>query len=451
MSCAEIEDQHTFADISSLVLRLALQLQDVTLKKDEVDLQIQIFQEIVAKKKSEIENTRKSIENLEKDLSDRQKLLMHYKDSMRSLRETNRLLLQYEEMLQQELRRTQESCNQDTKMYEERTENYRKVFEEHKEQYCQSPLAQKLIKIQQEKAEIEQRILACEDKIISKGKELQALQGPGPQSPFSENVPTSEQQNPAALQHPTAEESAPGGSIMAEGEVGIRSKGEEVRNVEVSLCAEEDQHKDTENESAAPLSSVDMWNGRDNSGVFIHSAGVLDEGQMETAQEGDSETAEEQQKDTAGQELQSHSCSKGHTEDTGGYPLTPPPRMKAVSDTPTFSLSGSPCPSLDCYDVSESFVFSAPSAPDTPGFSGFEFSTELAQEDKPFSFSASCFNHKKTSGPKAAGFLFEQMDSCPDQEFSFSFSKSPGERAAGPGQEGLGDTNPFSFSFGKFQ
>ncbi|KAL4635663.1 coiled-coil domain-containing protein 18-like [Arapaima gigas] len=477
-----MEERDTLADISSLLLQLATESQDISLKKLEADCQIQIFQGNVAEKKIEIENTRKSIENLEEHLSQREKLLTHYKDSVRSLKETNQLLLQYEQTLQQELHRRQESYSQDRKMYEERIENYRKVFEEQKEQYFKSPLAQKLIQLQQEKAEIEQRIMGCEERIVSKEKELQALQGmdlfPGSvslvlQKLFKVRI---------NIESFCCDSSDPGPDTMAESEAGSSSEAEEVRDIAETLSTREDHYADTMIGITAIPSVVDTWSRVDTSAMLIHSAGVLQDSQIEAAQQRDSAAVEQQQKDTVGGEQESQSHSKGHTEDTAGYLRTPPPRMKAVSDTPTFSLSGSTCPSPGYYDAPESFVFSAHLDPNTPGFSGFGFSAEPVPEDTSFSFSASSFTHKvgrlaffvallstvyvwvpikrfslflqhrKLWDPKKQlpGFMFEQMDSHPEEQFSL-FSKSPGPRSSGSEQGTLSETSPFSFSFGKFQ
>lgn len=62
-------------------------------------------------------------------------------------------------------------------MFQDRMESYWKIFQQHKEEYLQSPLAKKLLKIQAENEEIEKRIRAKEEEIIAKEKESQALKG----------------------------------------------------------------------------------------------------------------------------------------------------------------------------------------------------------------------------------------------------------------------------------
>ena len=68
-------------------------------------------------------------------------------------------------------------CNPTRKAYEEKIASYRKVFQKHKEHYCRNPLAQKLLKLQAEKEEIESRIKGCDDEITMNQEELAHLTG----------------------------------------------------------------------------------------------------------------------------------------------------------------------------------------------------------------------------------------------------------------------------------
>lgn len=62
-------------------------------------------------------------------------------------------------------------------MFQERIENYWKVLKQHKEEYCQNPLASKLLKIQAENEEIEKRIRATEELKHAKEKKIQTSAG----------------------------------------------------------------------------------------------------------------------------------------------------------------------------------------------------------------------------------------------------------------------------------
>lgn len=64
------------------------------------------------------------------------------------------------------------SCNFTRKLFEERITSYRKTYQSHKDYYCENPLAQKLLKLQAENEEIEERIKACDEQIMMKQKEL---------------------------------------------------------------------------------------------------------------------------------------------------------------------------------------------------------------------------------------------------------------------------------------
>nr|XP_023658232.1 uncharacterized protein LOC111838967 isoform X1 [Paramormyrops kingsleyae] len=447
---AEMEEQDS-SDADALLLQLVLQLQKLCLKKNEMQQQIHIYQEKNAEKREQMDRTKQSTEKLEKELCHGQKLVMHYKDSIKSLRGTNSLLLQFRCALQEELQNREENYTQDMRMYDTRTETYTKVFEQHKTQYCQSLPALKLLKMQEEKEQIELRKPALEEKIASKERELQTLHGCIPFSPLSNtasengNEEQTSPQKSAEQAEKTLEKNQREGSgncfvlkgIEIVGKTGRSSEEDDVRKIRRNY-----KEEFTGNEVVAPPSTMSP-----NSNL-METGGLqgCEEVQIEDVKTGAGEMGKQVAREQA-----AHTAEEGEQRDS--YLRTP--RMKAVSSTPTFSLSGNPSQSPHGEaSVSPGFMFAAHSVPDTPSFSGFDctFHVESTEEDIPFYFSSSCFTDKKLSACKSTGFLFEQVGSRSEDEHDFPFSSgSPSQGAASPALGRMEDNIPFSFTFGKFQ
>ena len=68
-------------------------------------------------------------------------------------------------------------CCLTREVYDQRIASYRKKFQSHQEYYLQNPTAQKLLRLQAEKEEIEFRIKVCDDQITMKQAELDHLTG----------------------------------------------------------------------------------------------------------------------------------------------------------------------------------------------------------------------------------------------------------------------------------
>lgn len=68
-------------------------------------------------------------------------------------------------------------CKPTREVFEERISSHRQTLQSHKDFYHQNPLAQKLLALQSEKAEIEGHIKTWDDQIMTKQKELEHLTG----------------------------------------------------------------------------------------------------------------------------------------------------------------------------------------------------------------------------------------------------------------------------------
>ncbi|XP_061083013.1 uncharacterized protein LOC133116985 isoform X2 [Conger conger] len=158
-----------------------------------------------------------------------------------------------------------------------------------------------------------------------------------------------------------------------------------------------------------------------------------------------------EQREVDGNKETAHVYGQEEEQEGGGFPQSPPARMKAVPTTPTFSLHASPAQSSGQYK-SPTFLFSMSTTPETPGFSGFDCSFDMGspkEEDMPFSFTSSYFDNRKSSDSKSPGFLIDQMESQAEEEFELFFStKSPNQSSAGQEQSEANDEFTF-FNFGK--
>ncbi|KAJ8410075.1 hypothetical protein AAFF_G00211160 [Aldrovandia affinis] len=470
----DMEELNSVVNMDTLIFQLALQTQELSKNKDDVVQQIGMLKLNVAKKKTRIQETKISIEKLQEARTQKENLVRYYKDSAKSLRVTNNLLLQYEKTLQVELQRKQVVFRQDGKMYQERIENYKKIFEQHKARYCENPLVHQLIKAQREKEDIEQRIGAFEEQIVAKERELQSLQGniPNPStddSSDSDSVQSTDK--PQEQVDPQTEEGASAqietsisshlidtwqnSSLVAEEENDGGEEEEETMNMAENQDEETPREESTSSSSSVDTDHTITWENREDEGQL---QGLSQEQTAET--EGQEESLEEvfgavgaEQREGGGDMQKPLSVSdEEENEEEGGYPHTPPARMKAVQNTPTFSLNSSPGHSPGLHKTSEckspAFMFSMNTTPETPTFSGFGCSFNrgsLQDEDLPFSFTSSFFDKKSES--KSPGFM-DQMESRPEEDFQLFFStKSPTQTSD---QEQVGGNDDFSFfNFGK--
>ncbi|XP_016406498.1 protein SIX6OS1 [Sinocyclocheilus rhinocerous] len=173
-------EEQTVNQLDNLLLQLGIETRELAQKKDDLKQQIQICESSIQEKKDYSGTTHKIISKLNEEIQHKQNTLRFIKDNSKNLQRTGHLLLQYEKTLEAELETRQDSYNQDMKIFQERMESYRNVFQQYKDRYCQNSLAQKLLKIQAEKEEIERRIRATEEQILEKERELMAALGNSP-------------------------------------------------------------------------------------------------------------------------------------------------------------------------------------------------------------------------------------------------------------------------------
>ncbi|XP_046902979.1 uncharacterized protein LOC124485417 isoform X1 [Hypomesus transpacificus] len=491
-----MDGQESFVNIDILLLQLVLQSRELSQKKNAINQQIELCKANIAQKKSYIETTTCSIRKLEDEINQKQKIVKHFKANAKSMKATNNYLQQYEKVLQLELERTQENCNQEKKVYQERIESYKKVFQKYKEYYCESPLAKKLLMIQSENEEIERRIKACDGQIRMREKELEDQHGKT-HSTFSIENSAESVSDRVSTEEPNRQPDHQADDLDAhihlsslhltqpKGQDGCQDIGEGMaeENLEETISLNTPAYPPSEG-----VASPEMWSNKEVieqlqpsvevSSMDRNQGSVLDVQDEpptlasiaeETEVVGQRETVDEEQapfrhmieEEEQGEKKQSSLTLMACTQSSPSRAFTSqgspsregphisPRRMKAVSNTPTFSLVSSPSSSPGHQEsgdaTSPGFLFSMSSA--TPGFSGFDCGFNMASpqaEDSPFTFTSSYFSDKKPSGSKStSGFPFDQSEKSED-DFEFAFSdQSPGNQETG----GAVDALPFSFNF----
>ncbi|XP_053353436.1 protein SIX6OS1 [Clarias gariepinus] len=453
-----MDDQSGWVNLDNLLLQLALETRELAQNKDDLTREIQNFKADIEEKKKCVDETHKSIKTLEQDIQQKQNTVKCYKENVKSLRGASDLLLQYEKMLEAELERRQESYNQDMQVFQERMENYWKIFRQHKEEYLQNPLATKLLKIQDENEEIERRIRAKEEEIIAKEKELKALhENHDMCDSVQKHVKLNEQRA-----SPPESDSQSGVNVTSHQDPQPQVTKTEQENLQIEMDekALENDHDQADGVDESNLSEVGVIGSTvwAESEISREQSQEVDQNEQEHTAEVDmnmktpceSNAVEEMIEAEEQQESEEASVEKSGNEGEA-CPRLSPMQMRAL-DMPTFSLiSPSTSQGQQLSGEPPVFDFSAISGPNTPTFSGFDCSFEVGpsqHEESPFTFSSSYFS-KKSPEAKMAGFLFDESEICPEEEFAFSFSsKSPQEQQSGSG--GTGDAFPFSFNFGKF-
>ncbi|XP_072542395.1 uncharacterized protein [Salminus brasiliensis] len=398
-------EQTGLTSLDNLLLQLVLRTRELSQKKEELKQQIEMYRSSIQDRTKYIDETRKSIKKLEEEILQKQKTVECFKENVKSLRGTNNLLLQYEKTLETELERRQESCNRDMKVFQERIDNYRNIFQQYKEEYSQNPLAKKLLNIQAKNEELEKSIQAKEEEIIAKEKELKDLRETEQEAEMEEK----------AVEH--NQDRADGCDEYNASQVG--TLGSTVWTKPYLSCEQIEDAEQKQQQKATDVgSNMNTSYGPDIMEEMMKGMEVEDQ------QEGEGTANEESTND-------------------GAAPSSPV-RMTAMLNTPTFSLNSSPSNSPSHQQSSEAsaFVFSLNSGPSTPGFSGFGCNFDVGSNQS-----------EKSPETKLPGFLFDELESRPDEEFAFSFcakSPQPSSSSQEPGTGGTGEVFPFSFSFGKF-
>ncbi|XP_035031061.1 RUN and FYVE domain-containing protein 2 [Hippoglossus stenolepis] len=466
-----MSDHYSLNSIDGLLCQSALQTRELSQKKNEFIQRIKVCRADIAERRSYIDTLHRNIKKLEEETRGKQSTAMYNKANARSMKTTNRLLLQYEQTLKAELESRKDSFNHDTEVYEERIASYRKKFQSHQEYYLQNPTAQKLLRLQGEKEEIECRIKACDDQITMKQAELDHLTGPEVTVSSTEKLLDSvtgqqpEEEAEKQLDPQTEDcDSAIDSFCLHLNQTKMLQNGDKV-SVEAGGADIPEEHKvqDTTACSTYP----------EEAGRELWSHQQLDEQswteEMQTnEQEKDTELQEqvlEQQSNVSEEEEaaedkaeegvgtdEEQTSSEKDNEELVAFPQSSceetnsqasVAKTTAAPSTTAFPFNFSPA-SGTSDTKSPAFLFSLNSDPSTPGFSGFGFDTSQA-EDTNFAFTGSFFNEKKTTDTKSSSggeFLFDQSEQGEDFQFAFNF-KSPQATTKEKSREDF----PFSFNF----
>ncbi|XP_034431146.1 RUN and FYVE domain-containing protein 2 isoform X3 [Hippoglossus hippoglossus] len=465
-----MSDHYSLNSIDGLLCQSALQTRELSQKKNEFIQRIKVCRADIAERRSYIDTLHRNIKKLEEETRGKQSTAMYNKANARSMKTTNRLLLQYEQTLKAELESRKDSFNHDTEVYEERIASYRKKFQSHQEYYLQNPTAQKLLKLQGEKEEIECRIKACDDQITMKQAELDHLTGPEVTVSSTEKLLDSvtgqqpEEEAEKQLDPQTEDcDSAIDSFCLHLNQTKMLQNGDKV-SVEAGGADIPEEHKvqDTTACSTYP----------EEAGRELWSHQQLDEQswteEMQTnEQEKDTELQEQEQQSNVSEEEEAaedkaeegvgtdeeQTSSEKDNEELVAFPQSSceetnsqasVAKTTAAPSTTAFPFNFSPA-SGTSDTKSPAFLFSLNSDPSTPGFSGFGFDTSQAEQDTNFAFTGSFFNEKKTTDTKSSSggeFLFDQSEQGEDFQFAFNF-KSPQATTKEKSREDF----PFSFNF----
>ncbi|XP_037832075.1 uncharacterized protein LOC108240771 isoform X2 [Kryptolebias marmoratus] len=406
------EEQHSLHNIDSLVFQLALQTRELYQKKNEIKQQIKVCRDGIAEKKSYIGTIQENIKKLEEQVGVTQSAVMKNKE------------------------------NAKTEVYEERISSFRKTLQSFKESYHQNPLAQKFLALQAEKEQLESRIKAWDDQIMTKQKELEHLTYPTVNSFSTEELPDS-----AFVEQATVEQEEPEHQTKD----GRDSSIIDISSIHLNQTANEDETSVKSNaEEIHEQNNVQdppAWSGQQQSqSDEIHSEAQDEETSKEDQELVVSGVGDVLMENGAAAEEEKAPDEEDHQEVTV-LPQTSSqgvdPQSTLVPSTPAFPFNFSPTssPHRGTSDTkSPAFLFSSVS---TSGFSEFGFDMGSSQEeDSSFAFPGSFFNEKKAAEAKPSScpeFLFNQPEQNEDFQFAFA-AKSP--RSASKENR-----DEFSFSF----
>ncbi|XP_071321262.1 protein SIX6OS1 isoform X2 [Trachinotus anak] len=462
-----MNDEYSLCHIDSLLFQFALQTRELSQKKNEINQQIEVCRADIAEKRSYIETLHRKIKKLEEEVRVKHNTVTHSKANAKSMKVTKSLLLQYEQTLKAELESRKANYNHDMEVYEDRIASYRKIFQSHKEYYCQNPLAQKLLRLQAEKEEIECRIKACDDQIIMKQKELDHLTGAAV-SPSTEKLsdwvcgqqPINESEK--QLDSRTEED---GGSAVDISSLHLnQTKSDHKVSVEANAGDIHEEHKGQDATASSPDpegANSELWSYEQ-----LDEQSWTDRMQAEKETELQYQALDQQStlsevEEALEDKVEEEVCddqTPGKEDNVGltAFPQSSqdnnqssPAKMTAAPSTPTFPFNFSPTssPHQGTSDTkSPAFLFSLNSDPSTPAFTGFGFDVGTAQdEDTSFAFTSPLFSQKKITESKSsdcAEFLFDQSEQSEDFQFAFT-SKSPQET----NKDKSSNEFPFSFNF----
>ncbi|XP_024142210.1 protein SIX6OS1 [Oryzias melastigma] len=458
----KMDEQISLKNIDGLLFQLGHQSRELSQQKNTICQQIQVFRADIAEKKSYYETMCGNLKKLEEEVRVKQGTLTQTKENAKSMKETASFLLQHEQTLRAELESRKSSYNHDQEIYEERISDCTKKFKSYEDGYFQNPLAQKLLKLQAENEEIECRIVACDDQITMKEKELEFLTRPPVNSVSSGKTAESQEQ-----EQEEAESKEGGDPSLDVSSLCINQKTTdqtEDSNAEMIDQQEKAQNSPTchspEEKADNPLWSDDVHDTSDpvRSPKSIQPVenDMNSKAEEEEAPQQDEEDpasdSQNEMENQAAEDEEDPPCDEG---DLAVFPQASPAEsnLQAFPEniahappTPTFAFHFSPTRS-PCQGAAETkspaFLFSVNSNPSTPGFSGFGFDSSQDEESS-FPFSASFFNEKKTPEKDSScqKFLFEQPEQSGDFQFAFP-DKSPQPAS----KDAMGDDFSFSFNF----
>ncbi|KAM8857763.1 uncharacterized protein ACB058_009297 isoform 2-T3 [Synchiropus picturatus] len=422
-----MEEQFSIGTVQSLLLKLALENQELSLKKSDVNQQIELCKAAIAKQQLSIEATESNIQKLDSEVQSRQSTVKHSRDTLEGLKETNKHLRHYEHTLKAELENTKTNFDRDKAIYEERINNYRETFEKQKNYFCQSPLAQKLLQLQGEMDDIESRIKSHDEKIDARQQELDRLTAA---SASTEKPVDSDQhlKHEGTLQLDTSEESP----------LHLSQQQEEEPNEE-----DAPEEKEVQEEACAPDISndgfvfADEWKDQADE---IHAEEHMQE--TEPFIQEKMEVIPQEEEETG----RVVSAEMDTTEDHTALPQKQleenPFDSQPAAVAPAFIFGSRYSPSADASDAkSPASFFSAHSEPSGSVCIDFGFNVDSPPEDC-FAFANSFFIEKKSSDSKPGGsdFLFNQ--STQNEDFQFPFDANSPDTGE---MDSSKDEFPFNF------
>ncbi|KAJ0070254.1 hypothetical protein NL108_007583 [Boleophthalmus pectinirostris] len=436
-----MSDEDLLTNINHLLFQCALQTRDLSQKKNEISQQIKVYKDDIAEGKSKIETTKANIKTLEEDIKVKQNTLTQNKEVLKSMKAANSLVMHYEQTLKAELESRKASYNRDREEYEKRIASYRSSFQSYKEYYYSSPLAQKLLGLQDENRETEAKIKNYDDLITLKQEELNNLRRPAPviETTSPDEPPVSEQLENEPEKHPV-EDSSP--SLHKTKEDPILSE-EDVEEAQTELTEEtevrDSQQMEEQHQEETDTGEKDQEETGQQDALLEQQFTVLEIEQVMEV-EMDEGPGENQ---TANHKADEALTSLSQTSSQGTVKHDSPARNKPGLATPTFPFTFSPgrCQQISDSSKSPAFPFNLHSEPSTPDFFGFG----AQDEDPTLPFTSSFFEEKKTTDSKTSmEFLFNQPE--PSEEFQFSFNTKSPEKESSSKDKAQSDF-PFSFNF----
>ncbi|XP_054642317.1 uncharacterized protein LOC129187291 isoform X2 [Dunckerocampus dactyliophorus] len=446
-------------NIDSLLCQLVIEVRELSVKKTQIDRQIEVCKADIAERRTDNQRTRKNIDNLDEDIELKQNTLKHNRAVAKSMKATQALLLQYERTLITELESVKVNYSNDKEVYAEKIASYSKLLQSH-----EKPFAQKL---KAYNVDMDSRIKACHDQVTIKAKEGGHLTDTSPSSSSSKKPADSDpEQLPTAELDKETENVSVDDSATVITSVSLDEIKKRWQSGPEAAADGNIEEMDTEREAQEwPSCSADetrsnkqivRLNPQTEESTEMHHKEAEDQetGTVSTAKKAAVsevvEGAEEEMEERTAEQEQDP-ANEGNGDQVTLHEVPHPPSSSALAGTvpvtPMLRFNFSPAcsPIQETSDTkSPAFTFSLNSNPCTPGFSSFGFDVvSSCDEDLSFPFGSSVFSEKENVEPQSGGldFLFKQTEQSEDFQFAFA-SKSPAASKAK-----TMDEFPFSFNF----